>query len=163
KPSGSARRRLILDAKSRIKPKSAERFFWTKGVSEFIRVDAAYVATTDSRPLVRAMARRMGLLILDGKDLSRIGANEKTTSTNRLSGEEFDQLVRKADTDRYSREWLIRYTDAKASLVEEFGAASANRALTAFSFFSAQALSAPPGSETATTAVRLALFTASIL
>src|SRR6266481_1525900 len=49
RPSGSARRRLVVDAKFKSKPKAAERLFWTKGLSEFLRMDGAYVATTDSR------------------------------------------------------------------------------------------------------------------
>jgi hypothetical protein len=158
--SGSSRRRLIVDAKFRSKPKAAERLFWTKGLSEFLDVDGAYVATTDARPTVRAMARKIGLSVLDGNDLHRIsGAGE----LDRLTEEEFLTLVRRVDQARHSRDWVIRLDDAKSSLASSFGAASANRGLSAFAFFAEQSAVAPALSEQARAAVRLAFFCASLV
>src|SRR5262245_25543513 len=94
RPSGSARRRLVVDAKFKTKPKAAERLFWTKGLSEFLRVEGGYVATTDSRPTIRLMARRIGLSVLDGNDLNRIASSVKTAASKRLAEEDFIQLVR---------------------------------------------------------------------
>lgn len=156
----SSRRRLIVDAKFRSKPKAAERLFWTKGLSEFLDVDGAYVATTDARPTVRAMARKIGLSVLDGNDLRRIsGAGE----LDRLTEEEFLTLVRRVDQARHSRDWVIRLDDAKSSLASAFGAPSANRGLSAFAFFAEQSAVAPALSEQARTAVRLAFFCASLV
>ena len=162
RPSGSARRRLIVDAKFKNKPKAAERLLWTKGLSAYLGVEGAYVATTDSRPSVRKAARKIGLLLLDGTDLNRIAANAKTEAPGRLTSEEFDDAVRAVDAARYSKDWFGWFDDAKASLIEDFGAASANRALSALEYFAAQAAVAAPASAAACTAVRLSLFCASV-
>jgi hypothetical protein len=160
--SGSSRRRLIVDAKFRNRPKAVERLFWTKGLSQFLGVDGAYVATTDARQAVRAMARKIGLSVLDGNDLSRIAGNAKTGELDRLTEEEFLALVRRVDQARHSRDWSMRLDDAKAGLAFVFGAASANRALSAVAFFAEQAAVAPAFSEQARIAVRLAFFCASL-
>lgn len=162
RPSGSARRRLIVDAKFKNKPKAAERLFWTKGLSEFLGMDAAYVATTDSRPSIRFMARKIGLSVLDGADLNRIAGSAKTGTLERLTGEEFDALVRKVDTERFSKDWSNRIDDVKAALVQDFGASSVNRALSALAYFADHAVVAPPSSDQAATAVRLTFFCASV-
>lgn len=162
RPSGFARRRVIVDAKFKMRPKASERLFWTKGVSEFLRVDGAYVATTDSRQSLREMARSVGVAILDGKDLDRIASSDKVETPDRLTGEDFAALIRAVDQTRMNREWAICLEDAKSSLLEDFGVASANRCLSAFSFFAEQAVIAPPNSSQAQTAVRATLFVASM-
>jgi hypothetical protein len=162
RPSGFARRRTIVDAKFRNRSRAGERLLWTSGLRSFLGVEAAYVATTDTRASVKSMAKTMGLSVLDGNDIDRIASSSKTTKITRASGEEFDELIRKIDSSRHSREWSNHFIDVKAALIDGFGAASVNRALAAAGFFAEQAVVSPPGSETAKASVRLALFSASI-
>ena len=71
RPTGSSRRRQIVDAKSKNRPKAIERFLWTKGLKELLGVDGAYVATTNSRSMLRPISRKLGISLLDGADLNR--------------------------------------------------------------------------------------------
>jgi hypothetical protein len=162
RPSGLARRRLIVDAKFKMRPKAAERLFWTKGISEFLQVDGAYVATTDSRPSLRNMARQIGVAVLDGADLDRIATSHKVETPERLTGEQMGSLIREVDAGRLSREWAMQLEDVKASLLENFGVASGNRCLGGFDYFAEQAVVAHPNSLQAEVAVRAALFAASM-
>ena len=102
------------------------------------------------------------MLVLDGADLNRIVGSAKTGAPERLTNEEFDDAVRAVDTAHFSKDWFGWFDDAKASLIEDFGAASANRALSALEYFAGQAAVAAPGSTVAWTAVRLSLFCASV-
>ena len=61
KPTGLSRRVQILDAKFKSKPKAIDRIFWTKGISELLNVDGAYIATTDKRSLVKYIGRDLGM------------------------------------------------------------------------------------------------------
>jgi hypothetical protein len=162
RPSGFARRRLIVDAKFKMRPKAAERLFWTRGVSELLRVDGAYVATTDSRPAVRKIAHRLGLAVFDGTDLNRIASSNKLETPERLTEEELASQIQAIDQARLSREWALQLEDAKSSLLEDFGVASGNRCLNAFNFFAEQVAVRHPNSPQAAVAVRAAFLTASM-
>lgn len=48
RPSGSMRRRLLVDAKLKAKPKAAERLLWAKGAQRSLGLDGAYVARSES-------------------------------------------------------------------------------------------------------------------
>jgi hypothetical protein len=162
RPSGFARRRLIVDAKFKARPKAAERLFWVRGVSEFLKVDGAYVATTDSRSNLREMARRVGVAVLDGTDLGRIASSDKVESPERLTDEELTAMIRQVDQERLSKTWTLQLDDAKASLLENFGVASGNRCLGGFGYFAEEAAVAHPNSTQAEVAVRAACLTASM-
>lgn len=162
RPSGFSRRRIIVDAKFKTKPKAAERLFWTKGARDFLQVDEAYVATTDSRDSVREMGGRIGIAVIDGTDLGRIASSEKIETPERLSGEEMATELRSIDRARMDREWSEHLEDAKSSLLEDFGVASGNRCLGAFSYFAAQAAVSHPSSDSAIVAVRHALLIGSM-
>src|SRR5262245_57765720 len=69
RPTGSSRRRQIVDAKSRTRPKAVDRLLWTKGLAQLLDVDGAYVATTDSRSILRGISRKLGINVLDGADI----------------------------------------------------------------------------------------------
>src|SRR5688500_346781 len=68
----SSRRIQIVDIKYKNKPKVFERALWVKGLAEALNLSGAYLATTDVRPAVRQFANRLGLQVIDGKDLARI-------------------------------------------------------------------------------------------
>ncbi|MBI4182439.1 MAG: hypothetical protein HY521_00405 [Proteobacteria bacterium] len=163
RPTGTARRRQIVDAKSRTKPKTVERLLWTKGLSEALDMDGAYVATTDSRAAIRRIARKLGLSLFDGEDLRRIEASDKVRMPERLTDEELWGLVRAVDKERKGKEFQTRLHDAKASVVDKFGPSTIVRSLEAVSFFASSTVSAYPGSPTAKLAGRLSYLSASLV
>ncbi len=163
RPTGTSRRRQIVDAKTRTKPKTVERLFWTKGLSEALNMDGAYVATPDSRPAIRRIARKLGLSIFDGSDLRRIEASDKVRMPERLTDEELRELVRSVDKERRSKEFTTQFLDVKASVVDNFSARTIVRALEATSYFASAAVSAYPNSPTAMLAGRLSYLSASLV
>jgi len=161
--NGSSRRRQIVDAKSKLKPKAIERVLWTKGLLELLQVDGAYVATTDSRPVIKDVAARLGISVLDGADLKRMSESEKIIFPDRLSEEELDKAIKAIDKGRKNKEFQNGYQDLKAGLIDEFGSATVNRSLDHFAAFTRSLLSSHPGSPTAEVAMRLVYIAASIV
>lgn len=163
RPTGTARRRQIVDAKSKSKPRAVERLLWTKGLAEVLEMDGAYVATTDSRASLRRMAKKLGVSILDGSDLQRIGASEKVHTPERFTDEELNGVVKSVDKSRKNKEFQNHLFDVKSSVVESFGVNGAVRALDAVSYFANATVGAHPGSEPATAGGRLTYFSASLV
>lgn len=163
RPTGSARRRQIVDAKSKTKPKTVERLFWTKGLAEALDLDGAYVATADTRPTIRQIARKLGLSIFDGNDLRRIEASDKVRMPERFTDEELRELVRTIDKDRRTKQFQTKLNDVKASVVDKFGPSTIVRALEAVTYFASSAVSAYPNSPAAEVAGRLTYFSASLV
>ena len=161
-PTGSSRRRLILDAKSKTRPKAIERLFWTKGVRELLQVDGAYIATTDTRPILRRLARSLEISILDGTDLKRMMESTKVLFPDRLHEEEIESLIRSVDEVRGNKLLQNNYRDLKAGLIDEFGSGTINRSLESFAFFSDNFIKSHPKSEAASVCLRLAYVAASL-
>jgi len=162
RPTGSSRRRQIVDAKSKLKPKAIERMLWTKGLSELLEVDGAYVATTDSRPILKEISRRLGVSVLDGADLRRMAESEKVLFDDRISEEDLDKSIKAIDKSRRSKELQGTYHDLKASLLDDFGAGTVNRALDDFAVFSRYLVACHPNSPAADISLRLAYIAASV-
>lgn len=162
RPAGSARRRQIVDAKSKSRPKTVERLLWTKGLAEALGVDGAYVATTDTRPIIRQIAKRLGILLFDGNDLQRIQAGNKELGSDRIVDEDLWERVRATDKSRKNKEFQLHLEDAKASVIEDFGAGTVVRSLEAVAYFASQVVSSYPGSPAAELAGRLTYFSAAL-
>jgi hypothetical protein len=163
RPTGSSRRRQIVDAKSRTKPKAVERLLWTKGLAQLLDVDGAYVATTDSRPMLRGISKKLGIAVLDGADIKRISESDKVIYADRITEEEF--ILRMASTDkaRRNKDFQLQYHDIKLSLVDNFGAGTINRALDSFAFLAGAAVTAHPGTGAAGVAIRLSYFAGAVV
>lgn len=162
RPTGSSRRRQIVDAKSKTKPKAVERLFWTKGLYELLEVDGAYIATTDTRPLLKEMSRRLGLSILDGADIKRMADSDRVLLPNRISEEEMVAKIKDFDKSRRTKDTQIAYGDLKAALIDGFGGGTVNRALEHVAGFSDALVSCHPKSNGAETNLRLLYVAASV-
>jgi hypothetical protein len=163
RPTGSSRRRQIVDAKSKTKPKAVERLLWTKGLAQVLDVDGAYVATTDARPMLRGISKKLGISVLDGADIKRISESEKVIYHDRMSEETFLSKVTSTDRSRRNKDFQSQYHDIKLSLIENFGTGTINRALDTFAFVSTAAVTAYPNTEATETALRLSYFAGAIV
>ncbi|MNZ84138.1 hypothetical protein D3C78_1028840 [compost metagenome] len=163
RPTGSSRRRQIVDAKSKLKPKAIERLLWTKGLFDLLQVDGAYVATTDSRSVIKDVAARLGVSVLDGSDLRRMSESEKILFPDRLSEEDFDKSIKAVDKGRRNKDFQLGYQDLKAGLIDGFGSGTVNRSLEHFVGFARALGSSHPSSDAAEVALRLAYIAASIV
>lgn len=161
--TGSSRRRQIVDAKSKLKPKATERLFWTKGLSDFLNVDGSYVATTDSCSVIKDIASRLDIELLDGDDLKRIEQSGKFLFPERINEEDLDREIKNVDKARRSKDLHTRYQDLKAGLIDGFGFGALNRALDHFAFFSRIIGSSHPNSDSARVGLRLAYIAASVV
>ena len=162
RPTGSSRRRQIVDAKSKTKPKAVERLFWTKGLYELLMVDGAYIATTDTRPLLKEMSRRLGLSVLDGADIKRMADSDKVLFPNRISEEELQEKIKKLDSARRNKDAQNSYADLKAALIDNFGGGTVNRGLEHVSGFSSGLVASHPDSSGSEVMIRLFYLAASI-
>lgn len=162
RPTGSSRRRQIVDAKAKSKPKAVERLLWTKGLAEALDVDGAYVATTDTRPIIRKIARKIGVLMLDGEDLQRIRTSDKVRFSERLIDDELMEMIRSVDANRQDKSFQLSLLDAKSSVIENFGPSTVVRSLDAVEYFASQVVSAYPGSPVAKLAGRLTYFSGAL-
>ena len=162
RPTGSSRRRQIVDAKSKNKPKAVERLFWTKGLFELLEVEGAYIATTDTRPLLKEMSRRLGVSVLDGADLKRMADSEKVLFPNRLPEEAFQEKIKGVDKSRRGKDLQNSYSDLKAALIDNFGSGTVNRALEHVLGFGRSLSASHPNSPGAEIALRLLYASASI-
>lgn len=162
RPTGSSRRRQIVDAKSKNKPKAVERLFWTKGLHELLQVDGSYIATTDTRPLLKEVSRRIGVSVLDGADIKRMSDSDKVLFPNRLTEDELYSRIRALDKSRREKESQAKYDDLKAALIDNFGGGTVNRGLEHVSTFSTNLVESHPNSQAAEVFVRLLYISASI-
>jgi len=163
RPTGSSRRRQIVDAKSRTRPKAVERLLWTKGLAQLLDVDGAYVATTDARPMLRGISKKLGILVLDGADIRRISQSEKVIFPDRISEEEFVGKITSIDKARRSKDFQLQYHDIKFALIDHFGTGTINRALDSFAFFAAAAVTSHPNTAAAEIALRMTYFAAAVV
>lgn len=138
RPAATTRRRTIVDIKNKRTPKSAERVIWVRGLQEALQVDAAMVSTTDKRESVKKLARRLGILLLDGDVTARMLSSEQLSTVRRLTGDEFDAFVRSVDDNRGSKDWIKRISESKNSILAGFGIQSANANLSACRYFAEQ-------------------------
>lgn len=162
RPTGSFRRRQIVDVKSKAKPKAFERMLWTKGLYDLLKVDGAYVATTDDRPVLKEVSARLGLSVLDGVDIKRIEESDKIPFNDRISEEIFIQRIKSVDKNRRNKELYTKYLDLKSVLVDNFGSGTLSVALGFFGFFAKTLITCHPDSASAEVALRLTYVSASI-
>jgi hypothetical protein len=162
RPAALTRRRLIVDAKNKQRPKSSERIIWSKGLRDALGVDGVIVATTDQRDSARRLARSVGVTLLDGDAVSKLLQSEKLQQVTQLYSSELDASVKKIDEGRRSSEWRQNLLEARASLLTGFGTQSTNQNLRASGFFAEQAILAQPKSDQAQIALRLFYLTSAL-
>ena len=135
RPNAIARRRTIVDAKNRLRPKAVERILWLKGFQEGLRIESAVVATTDTRSSIKRFAESVGLSVLDGGAIERLDNTEKLDGYERLSSEEFIGQLSLIDKARGSKQWRAKFESCKTSLITNLGFLSTNENIDSAKFF----------------------------
>jgi hypothetical protein len=154
RPAALSRRRLIVDAKNKTKPKAAERLIWARGLQSALNVDGAIVASTDKRPSSHRLAKSVEVTLLDGDAINKLASAPKLKLGDIHSSEEYDDLFKAVDAARRNAEWRTALLAARSSLLTNFGIHSANMALRAAGFFAEQTILAAPKSDQAQVALR---------
>jgi hypothetical protein len=162
RPTGATRSIQIVDIKYKQKPKAVERMFWTRGLVEALDVDGAYVATPDKRPVLRKIADKLDIRIIDGADLQRIRESSSVLFPERMTDEELVVILQAVDQGRKDRLLQNARKEILSSLSSGFGVSAVVRALESFSELAGLAVSAHPGSDGAAASGRLAYLSGSI-
>jgi len=162
-PTGTSRRVQICDIKYKQRPKAVERIFWTSGLVDALYADGAYVATTDKRKSIRSIAEKLSLQLIDGNDLARIQDRQNVLFEDRISEEQLIQELTVVDKEGHNKNLQNTRIDILSSLSEDFGAASAVRALEKFAYLSEIVISCHPNSNAACATSRLAYMAAAIV
>jgi hypothetical protein len=140
RPSSVSRHRIIVDTKNKNTPKAIERIFWTKGLQRVLGIEQSIVATTDKRSAVSEFGKEQDVLILDGYFLDRL---EKSPGgepfENRLTEEQFVDLLGTYRPTKEGGDWKGRYKGAKGPLARDLGYNAINRWLIDARFFAEQA------------------------
>ncbi|WP_084446050.1 hypothetical protein [Sphingomonas sp. TDK1] len=157
-----ARRRIIIDIKDNGHPKAAERLFFVKGLADLIQVEAAGVATSDSRRPLRELARKHNVLWIDNGDLQRLKSSHRLTISCRLSNEQLDEKIEAIDEARSSKKLRDAFVTIKSSVADRFGPSCANTAVEGAQFFAKAALQVHPNADSAEVLTRLTYFSAAI-
>jgi hypothetical protein len=160
--TGATRRVHIVDIKYKAKPKAAERLFWTRGLVEALDVDGAYVATTDSRPVLRKLANKLDLVLIDGADLKRIQESPQLRMPERMTDEQLVEHLKRVDESRRDKKLQEARKAILGALSSGFGPASAVHSLSAFESLAHMTTGAYPRSDTAAAAGRLSYLAAAV-
>ncbi len=163
RPIGSTRRVQICDIKYKQRPKAVERIFWTSGLATALKVDGAYVATTDKRKNLRAIADNLDLQLIDGNDIQRILASHNILYPQRITDEQLISNLKAIDDDLRGKYLQNSRDQILSSLSEGFGARSAVKALESFSRLATSAISYRPNSPAAIASGRLAYLAGAIV
>jgi hypothetical protein len=162
RPTGATRRIEIVDIKYKQRPKAVERLLWTRGLVDALDVDGAYVATTDSRPMLREVAAKLGLVIIDGADLQRIRESPNVLFPERLTDEDLIGQLVGIDRQRKDKSLTDGRKAILASLANGLGPASVVNALSSFSAMANLSTTAHPSSAGAEASGRLAYLSAAL-
>lgn len=157
-----ARRRIVIDIKDNAQPKAAERLFFIKGLAEIMQVEATGIATSDSRPSLRELARSHNVLWIDNADLQRLKSSQKLAVSSRITDEMLDDLISQVDTSRSSRNIRDTFLSIKSSVADRFGPSCANTAVDGAQYFGKLAIEAHPNSLPAQVFTRLMYFSSAI-
>ncbi|HDS1709069.1 hypothetical protein [Pseudomonas putida] len=163
RPTGSARRVQICDIKYKQRPKAVERIFWTSGLAKALKVDGAYVATTDKRTNLRAVADNLDIQLIDGNDIQRMLASHSVMFSYRMTDEELIANLKSVDESLRAKYFLNSRDNILCSLSDGFGARSAVKGLEIFSRLATTAISYRPNSPAAIASGRLAYLASSIV
>jgi hypothetical protein len=111
------RHKTNVDAKYKARPKAMERIIWAKGVQQILHSDSCIVATTSTQNIIKEFGNKHGVIVLDGKFLSKIVDRFKGDNY-RLSEEEFVFCIQSNKGDNIGKEWVESYFISKSILLE---------------------------------------------
>jgi hypothetical protein len=126
RPTPISRERCNVDIKNKKTPQALERIFWAKGIQRVLGLERCVVATTDSRPDVAAFGLAHEVTVLDGTFLARLEKSSRST-TERLTEEQFLELVDHASLGKVGGDWKGGYERSKARVLSGLDFDGANQ------------------------------------
>lgn len=146
--SSVSREITIVDAKNKKTPQAIERIFWVQGLKIATGATNAIVATTDKRPEVKNFGKELGIVVLDGAFLGRLG-NRDGLDPLRLSDEELTSSLEKYSLDKIDGDWKGKIKYCKSLLSRGLTFDNCNEWLAHGKFFANNSISNIPQRENA--------------
>ncbi|WP_460155763.1 hypothetical protein [Pseudomonas sp. S2_H10] len=146
--SSVSREITIVDAKNKKTPQAIERIFWVQGLKVATGATSAIVATTDKRPEVKDFGKEMGVVVLDGSFLGRLGSRDGLDPM-RLSDEELIKNLEGYALDKIDGDWKGKIKFCKSLLSKGLSFDNCNEWLAQGKFFANSAVSNLPQRENA--------------
>lgn len=136
--SALLRERINVDIKNKKTPQALERIFWAKGLQSVLGLDACVVATTDSRPDVRAFGLEHSVTVLDGKFLDRLIKSDRTHQS-RVPEETLLEELEAESLGKLGGDWRGRYEQGKSRLLDSLSFDGCNAWLNDIGYYLEQA------------------------
>jgi hypothetical protein len=124
-----SREKIIVDIKNKKTPQAIERIFWVKGLQYVLGADKAMVATTDHRDEVAEFGKQNGVMVLDGKLLSKIKDKFDKLSEKRIIEEHLLDLMKRESIGDLFGNWRSKYEDIKSLFIKEMNFNTCNKML----------------------------------
>ncbi len=146
--SSVSREIMIVDIKNRKTPQAIERIFWVQGLKQATKASSAIVATTDRRQEVKNFGKEIGVLVLDGLFLNKLGKNDGPIADH-ISEEEFFSYIEQYSLNKLDSDWKGRIKHCKSFLSKSLSFDSCNEWLSHAKFFAEQSITKPRQKSTA--------------
>lgn len=163
RPTETSRRIQICDIKYKQRPKAVERILWTSGLARALDVDGAYVATTDKRKNLRAVAEKLDIQLIDGTDVQRIQNSPSVPYADRISDEQLIAELQNVDKALHNKNLQDARIDILTSISNGFGVPSLIKSLEGFARLAITTITHQPNSKAARSVGRLAYIAAAIV
>lgn len=163
RPTETSRRIQICDIKYKQRPKAVERILWTSGLARALDVDGAYVATTDKRKNLRAVAEKLDIQLIDGTDVQRIQNSPSVPYADRISDEQLIAELQNVDKSLHNKNLQDARIDILTSISNGFGVPSLIKSLEGFARLAITTITHQPNSKAARSVGRLAYIAAAIV
>lgn len=146
--SSVSREITIVDVKNKKTPQAIERIFWVQGLKKATYATNAVVATKDERSAIKNFGKKLDIVVLDGKFLTKL-SNNYNSETDRLIEEEFVDMINKYTLGKLDGDWKGRMISCKSLLSKKLSFDSCNEWLSHANFFAEQTIAKPKQRETA--------------
>ncbi len=140
--SSVSREITIVDAKNKKTPQAIERIFWVQGLRLATKATNAVVATTDRRQEVKDFGRDIGILVLDGSFVAKLGKSDDPNA-QRLGEEEFFSKIDEYSFSKLDGDWRGRIQLCKSLLAKGLSFDNCNEWLSHGKFFAERAITKP--------------------
>jgi hypothetical protein len=141
KSSALHRERINVDIKNKKTPQALERIFWAKGLQSVLGLDGCIVATTDSRPDVRAFGLEHGVTVLDGAFLGRLVKSGRSHQ-ERLTEEALLGELDRESLGKLGGDWRGRYESGKSRILDALSFDGCNAWLDDINYYVEQSIQA---------------------
>ena len=152
----------ICDIKNKLKSKTIERIFWTKGLAESLGIKTAYVAANEKRSYLGKFSAKFNVHLIDRSAIRLLEEENLVPFNDRIDDETLFEEIKKANEKNYVKVMLHDRESLMSSIPAGFGKLSLIGALRTFKKHAIESVNLHPDSSAAKLSGRLSYFAAAI-